>query len=334
MSAATHLMNTYGRLPIALSHGQGCRVWDTEGKRVPRRAGRHRRQHAGPQPPQAGAGAAGPGRQADPQLQLLPRAAARSKLAAKLVRAVGADQRVLLLHRPGSQRGAIKLARKFGHDQGIERPEIVVYEKAFHGRSIATLSATGNEKVQKGFGPLVEGFIRVPLNDIEALQRRGARATRTWWPCSSRPSRAKAASTRARIEYLQQLRKLCDAARLAADDRRSAVRHGPHRQVVRAPVGRHQARRDAAGQGPGLGRAGRRDRRRPEAAKTCSGRATTAPPSAATRWRCAPASRPCASWKKTACWTTPRAVGERIKAALAARAGRPERASSRSAARA
>jgi acetylornithine aminotransferase len=65
---------------------------------------------------------------------------------------------------------ALKLARKFGHDKGIERPEIVVYEKAFHGRSIATLSATGNPKVQAGFGPLVEGFIRVAINNIEELK--------------------------------------------------------------------------------------------------------------------------------------------------------------------
>jgi acetylornithine aminotransferase len=65
---------------------------------------------------------------------------------------------------------ALKLARKFGHDKGIERPEIVVYEKAFHGRSIATLSATGNPKVQAGFGPLVEGFIRVPINNIDELK--------------------------------------------------------------------------------------------------------------------------------------------------------------------
>ena len=65
---------------------------------------------------------------------------------------------------------ALKLARKFGHDKGIERPEVVVYEKAFHGRSIATLSATGNPKVQAGFGPLVEGFIRVPLNNIDSLK--------------------------------------------------------------------------------------------------------------------------------------------------------------------
>jgi acetylornithine aminotransferase len=66
---------------------------------------------------------------------------------------------------------AIKLARKFGHDKGIDKPVIVVYEKAFHGRSIATLSATGNTKIQKGFGPLVEGFLRVPVNDIAALKK-------------------------------------------------------------------------------------------------------------------------------------------------------------------
>jgi acetylornithine aminotransferase len=66
---------------------------------------------------------------------------------------------------------AIKLARKYGHDKGIDKPEIVVYEKAFHGRSIATLSATGNTKIQQGFGPLVEGFVRVPVNDIAALKK-------------------------------------------------------------------------------------------------------------------------------------------------------------------
>jgi acetylornithine aminotransferase len=66
---------------------------------------------------------------------------------------------------------AIKLARKFGHDKGIDKPVIVVYEKAFHGRSIATLSATGNTKIQQGFGPLVEGFLRVPVNDISALKK-------------------------------------------------------------------------------------------------------------------------------------------------------------------
>ena len=62
----------------------------------------------------------------------------------------------------------------------------MVYEKAFHGRSIATLSATGNPKVQAGFGPLVEGFVRVPLNDVDGDRGGRAHATRTWWRCSSR----------------------------------------------------------------------------------------------------------------------------------------------------
>ena len=69
-----------------------------------------------------------------------------------------------------SNEGAIKIARKFGHMQGITTPKIIVADHSFHGRTLATLSATGNKKVQEGFGPLVEGFIRVPFGDIEAIQ--------------------------------------------------------------------------------------------------------------------------------------------------------------------
>lgn len=69
-----------------------------------------------------------------------------------------------------SNEGAIKIARKFGHMQGISSPKIIVADKSFHGRTLATLSATGNKKVQQGFGPLVEGFIRVPFGDIEAIE--------------------------------------------------------------------------------------------------------------------------------------------------------------------
>ena len=69
-----------------------------------------------------------------------------------------------------SNEGAIKIARKFGSMQGIAHPKIIVADHSFHGRTMATLSATGNKKVQEGFGPLVEGFIRVPFGDIEAIQ--------------------------------------------------------------------------------------------------------------------------------------------------------------------
>ena len=69
-----------------------------------------------------------------------------------------------------SNEGAIKIARKFGTQQGISQPKIIVADHSFHGRTMATLSATGNKKVQDGFGPLVEGFIRVPFGDIEAIE--------------------------------------------------------------------------------------------------------------------------------------------------------------------
>jgi acetylornithine aminotransferase len=105
---------------------------------------------------------------------------------------------------------ALKLARKFGHDKGITRPEIVVYEKAFHGRSIATLSATGNPKVHAGFGPLVEGFIRVPLNDTEAIRRATAgnpNVVAVFFEAIQGEGGVNPVST----DYMQQVRALCDA---------------------------------------------------------------------------------------------------------------------------
>jgi acetylornithine aminotransferase len=104
---------------------------------------------------------------------------------------------------------ALKMARKFGHDKGIERPEIVVYDKAFHGRSIATLSATGNAKIQQGFGPLVEGFIRVPLNDIPAIEQATAgnpNVVAVFFETIQGEGGIHPMSN----EYLQAVRKLCD----------------------------------------------------------------------------------------------------------------------------
>jgi len=104
---------------------------------------------------------------------------------------------------------AIKLARKFGHDQGIERPVIVVYEKSFHGRSIATLSATGNEKIQQGFGPLVEGFLRVPLNDIEAL-KQATEGNPNVVAVFFETIQGEGGINPMRWDYLRQVRELCD----------------------------------------------------------------------------------------------------------------------------
>ncbi len=168
-----HVMNTYGRLPIALSHGHGCRVWDVDGKEYLDALGGiavNTLGHAHPKLVPA----------LQEQIAKLihssnyyytPNA---ERLAAMLCERSGLDKVFFCSSGLEANEAALKLARKFGHDKGIEKPEIVVYEKAFHGRSIATLSATGNPKVQAGFGPLVEGFIRVPLNDIESIKRATA----------------------------------------------------------------------------------------------------------------------------------------------------------------
>ena len=167
-AASPHVMNTYGRLPIALSHGQGCRVWDVNGKSYLDALGGIAVNTLGHNHPKL-----------VPALQdqigkiihscnyyHVPN---QEVLAKKLVELSGMTNVFFCSTGLEANEAALKLARKFGHDKGIERPEIVVYEKAFHGRSIATLSATGNPKVQAGFGPLVEGFIRVPINSMDSL---------------------------------------------------------------------------------------------------------------------------------------------------------------------
>ncbi|WP_431097710.1 aspartate aminotransferase family protein [Polaromonas aquatica] len=168
-AASPHVMNTYGRLPIALDHGQGCRVWDVNGKAYLDMLGGIAVNTLGHNHPKLV-----PALQE--QITKLIHTSnyyhvpLQEALAAKLVELSGLENVFFCSTGLEANEAALKLARKFGHDKGIERPEIVVYEKAFHGRSIATLSATGNPKVQAGFGPLVEGFIRVPLNNIDALK--------------------------------------------------------------------------------------------------------------------------------------------------------------------
>jgi acetylornithine/N-succinyldiaminopimelate aminotransferase len=104
---------------------------------------------------------------------------------------------------------AIKIARKFGHDKGIERPEIIVCERAFHGRSLATLSATGNPKIQAGFGPLVEGFVRVPFNDAAAVRAKAA-SNPNVVAVMLEPVQGEGGINPARNEYLRELRAICD----------------------------------------------------------------------------------------------------------------------------
>jgi len=162
-------MNTYGRLAMAVSHGQGCRVWDVHGREYLDALGGIAVNTLGHNHPDLV-----PALQ-DQLTKIIHscnyyHVPLQEELAAKLVELSGMRNVFFCSTGLEANEAAIKLARKFGHDKGIERPEIVVYEKAFHGRSIATLSATANTKIQAGFGPLLEGFIRVPVNNIAALR--------------------------------------------------------------------------------------------------------------------------------------------------------------------
>ena len=203
-----HVMKTYGRLPIALSHGRGCWVWDTDGKKYLDGLGGIAVNTLGHAHPKL-----------VPALQdqiaklihssnyyLVP---LQEQLAAKLCELSGLANVFFCSTGLEANEAAIKIARKFGHDKGIERPEIIVYEKAFHGRSIATLSATGNPKVQAGFGPLVEGFPRVPLNDLAAIEKLAA-GNPNIVAVFLEVIQGEGGINPATVDYLRAVRKLCD----------------------------------------------------------------------------------------------------------------------------
>ncbi len=207
-AASPHVMNTYGRLPLALSHGQGCRVWDVNGKAYLDALGGIAVNTLGHNHPRLV-----PALQE--QISKLIHTSnyyhipLQEALAAKLVELSGMTNVFFCSTGLEANEAALKLARKFGHDKGIERPEIVVYDKAFHGRSIATLSATGNAKVQAGFGPLVEGFIRVPLNDVQALKKATA-GNPNVVAVFLEAIQGEGGVNPVDVDYLRALRKLCD----------------------------------------------------------------------------------------------------------------------------
>jgi len=209
-AASPHVMTTYGRLPIALSHGQGVWVWDVNGKKYLDGLGGIAVNTVGHNHPRLV-----PALQ-DQLTKLIHTSnyyhvPLQEELAARLVERSGMTNVFFCNSGLEANEAALKLARKFGHDKGIENPQIVVYEKAFHGRSIATLSATGNPKIQAGFGPLVEGFIRVPLNDIEALKKATA-GNPNVVAVLFETIQGEGGLHQMRSDYLQQVRALCDSS--------------------------------------------------------------------------------------------------------------------------
>jgi acetylornithine/N-succinyldiaminopimelate aminotransferase len=203
-----HVLNTYGRLPIALSHGRGCWVWDTAGRKYLDGLGGIAVNTLGHGHPKLV-----PALQAQVATMIhcsnYYEVPLQEQLGAKLCEISGLAGAFFCSTGLEANEAALKLARKFGHDKGIERPEIIVYEKAFHGRSIATLSATGNAKVQAGFGPLVEGFVRVPMNDLAAIERV-ARENPNVVAVFLETIQGEGGINPSRWDYLQGLRTLCD----------------------------------------------------------------------------------------------------------------------------
>jgi acetylornithine/N-succinyldiaminopimelate aminotransferase len=166
----SHVMNTYARLPVAFERGEGAWLWDTKGKRYLDAL--------------AGIAVCGLGH-SHPRLTAALRdqlgrlvhtsnvygITLQEQLADRLAAISGMENVFFCNSGCEANEAAIKLARYYGHQKNIEAPAIVVMEKAFHGRTIATLSATGNRKVQAGFEPLVSGFVRVPFDDLDAVKR-------------------------------------------------------------------------------------------------------------------------------------------------------------------
>ncbi len=166
----SHVMNTYKRLPLALERGAGCWVWDKQGKRYLDAL--------------AGIAVCGLGHSHPRLVRAITEQAGKlihtsnlyeidlqERLADRLAAISGMDEVFFCNSGCEANEAAIKIARLYGHGKGVEMPAIIVMDKAFHGRTIATLSATGSRKVQAGFEPLVPGFVRVPFDDLAAVRK-------------------------------------------------------------------------------------------------------------------------------------------------------------------
>ncbi len=204
----SHLMNTYSRLPVAFTHGNGSHLWDSKGKQyLDALSGIavNTLGHAHPRLTSALSEQIGKLMhvsnvyQINEQEQLADQLCALAKMQEVFFCNSGCE----------ANEAAIKLARLYGHKQGIETPTIIVMEKAFHGRTLATLSATGNRKVQAGFEPLVKGFVRVPYDDLAAVEQVAAH-TPNIVAVLVEPIQGEGGIRIADIEYLQGLRKICD----------------------------------------------------------------------------------------------------------------------------
>jgi acetylornithine aminotransferase len=202
-------MNTYVRQPVAFVRGEGVWLWDETGKKyLDALAGIavNTLGYAHPRLTKALAERLASGVLHTSNLWRIP---AQEAAAERIAEITGLDEVFFCNSGLEANEAAIKVARKYGHERGIAEPAIIVMEKAFHGRSLATLSATGSRKVQAGFEPLVSGFVRVPLNDLGAV-RQVAEHNRNVAAVMVEPIQGEGGINVARLEYLLGLKEICD----------------------------------------------------------------------------------------------------------------------------
>jgi len=204
----SHLMNTYARQPVAFTHGKGCHLWDSAGKQyLDAIAGIavNTLGHAHPRLTAALNTQIGKMMHVSNVYQITE----QEQLATQLCELSGMQEVFVCNSGCEANEAAIKLARLYGHKKGIDTPTIIVMEKAFHGRTLATLSATGNRKVQAGFEPLVTGFVRVPYDDLAAIEQLAAQ-TPNIVAVLVEPIQGEGGIRIADIEYLKGLRRICE----------------------------------------------------------------------------------------------------------------------------
>ncbi len=203
-----HLMNTYGERALTLTRGEGPWLWDSEGKRY---------LDALSGIAVCGLGHSHPAisRALTEQANTLVHCSnlynipAQEQLADRLCELAAMEQVFFCNSGAEANEAAIKLARLYGHNKGVELPTIIVMEQSFHGRTMATLTATGNRKVQAGFEPLLRGFVRAPFDNVEALENIAANNSSVV-AVLVEPIQGEGGVRVPAEDYLRQVRALCD----------------------------------------------------------------------------------------------------------------------------
>src|SRR5256885_2656826 len=204
----SHVMNTYARQPVAFVRGEGVWLWDEEGKKYLDALAGIAVNTLGYAHPKLTAALVRRIQSGVIHTSNLWRIPDQEAAADRVCEITGLDEVFFCNSGLEATEAAIKTARKYGHERGIAEPAIVVMEKAFHGRSLATLSATGSRKVQAGFEPLVSGFVRVPLNDLDAV-RTLAEHNRNVAAVMGEPIQGEGGLNVSRLDYLRGLKEIC-----------------------------------------------------------------------------------------------------------------------------